>query len=40
MKAMWLLGTVLFFMTACGNGAKLEKEEAAAIMREIGRAHV
>lgn len=34
MKAMWLLGTVLLFMTACSNGVKLEKEEAAAIIRE------
>lgn len=34
MKAMWLLGTVLLFMTACGNGVKLEKEEAATIIRE------
>lgn len=34
MKAMWLLGTVLLFMTACSNGAKLEKEEAATIIRE------
>jgi len=34
MKAMWLLGTALLFMTACGNGAKLEKEEAATIIRQ------
>ncbi len=35
MKAMWLLGAGLLFMTACDSGTKLKKSEAAAIIREV-----